>query len=135
MKINPHIWIVLWMSWWVVWEAPKCFVGSERVRLRQYLQSSHLLRHTKKILLSLPSPQGDIALTPLSTRSYSIPDMAFAAARMIIHREAGRDRKSMDCSSFRGGEVNLRVALYSEYWMTLLHISYSGNIIIQSFNI
>ena len=31
--------------------------------------------------------------------------MAFAAARMIIQREARENRKSMDCSAFRGGEV------------------------------
>ena len=30
--------------------------------------------------------------------------MAFAAARMIIQREARENRKSMDCSAFRGGE-------------------------------
>ena len=31
--------------------------------------------------------------------------MAFAAARMIIQREARDHRKSMDCSTFKGGEV------------------------------
>ena len=48
--------------------------------------------------------------------------MAFAAARMIIQREAREHRKSMDCSAFRGGEVirgSVEISVYFHFHLCL----------------